>query len=390
MFSRSGAEPSGKASVFHELGKKRVHVEGCRRLTQDPAELAKLSRMTLAEAKAQGLGLCSRCPGSSTPGKDNPEEGGGGLESWVNPAPDAIAKRSFIPSRLAPLVSLGDDGRLVYKPYSEMGDRILNWSHCGYRQSSVPIPSVTVVESLDPLPGETSPSTHMAYPVGPDSRERIQAALDRVAAMKPDSEGMRGAVLVKRGTYYLNGRLRVPSGVVLRGEGDGEDDTVLVVWSAEGGGSAIEVGNPDARIVPVGETNSVRIADSYIPSGSYQVAVGDASQFKPGDFVCVRKTVNQAWIDLLGMGERLRHIRGGKEGLLKRPWKPESYQFHHYRRITEVDGNTITLDVMLPQSIAVEHGGGEVFKVDVSALATHAGVESFRLISNHDTSVKDT
>jgi len=110
VFQTVHAEPSSKATVYHEAGKKRVHVDGCRRLTQDPDERAKLTKMTLDEAKAKGLELCSRCPGNSTPGKDKPEAPDSGLESRVNPA----------------------------------------------------------------------------YPNGPDSRERIQAALARVAAMKPD------------------------------------------------------------------------------------------------------------------------------------------------------------------------------------------------------------
>lgn len=73
-FQTTHAEPSGESIVFQETGKKRVHVEGCRRLTTDPAEPAKLARMTLAEAKAKGLSLCSKCPDSTTPGKGNPEE----------------------------------------------------------------------------------------------------------------------------------------------------------------------------------------------------------------------------------------------------------------------------------------------------------------------------
>jgi hypothetical protein len=90
------------------------------------------------------------------------------------------------------------------------------------------------------------------------------------------------------------------------------------------------------------------------------------------------------------MGERLRHIRGGKEGLKKNPWKPKSYQFMHLRQIAKVNGNKIYLDVMLPQSIAKEHGGGEVFKADLASLATHSGVESLRLVSNYDTTAEDT
>lgn len=81
--------------VFHEAGKKRVHVEGCRRLTDDPAERAKLVRMTLAEAEAKGFPPCSRCPGSTTAGKGDPDTET--AEAGAAPRPDAgeFGKKRF-------------------------------------------------------------------------------------------------------------------------------------------------------------------------------------------------------------------------------------------------------------------------------------------------------
>lgn len=372
--------------VYQVPGKNRVHVDGCRRLSKDPAERAKMIKMTLAEAEAQGLQLCSRCPGSTTEGKGNK----GGLASWVNPAPAEIKQYPFVRNPLSPLVSMGADGKLQYKAYSGKGDQIMDWSHCGYKNSAVPLPNVPVLETLRPQPGQTFQVGNMAYPQGPDSRNEIQAAIDRVAAAAPDADGIRGAVLLSKGTYYVNGSLNVRSGVVLRGEGDGDDGTVLMMNSSGGGGNAIDLGAPDARIEPEGEASSVRIIDAYVPSGSLQLTLENAAQFKAGDYVYVRKTVNQDWIDLLGMGERLRHIRGGKEGEGKRPWKPESYQFRHLRQIVKVSGNQITLDAILPQSFEQQHGGGDVYKVNVDSLATHAGVESLQIVSNYDTTVRDT
>jgi hypothetical protein len=46
---------------------KKCHVEGCKRLTKDPVELAKLQKMTLAEAIAKGFPPCSKCPVQTTP-----------------------------------------------------------------------------------------------------------------------------------------------------------------------------------------------------------------------------------------------------------------------------------------------------------------------------------
>ena len=378
------AEPPGTTTVYHVPGKNRVHVSECKRLSKDPAELAKYAKMTLAEAKAKDLPLCSKCPGSTTPGGNKK----GGFESWVKPGPKEIEKAAFTPNPLAPLISMGSDGKLAYKPYSDKGDRLMDWSHCGYKNSSVPIPDVAVAETLEPPTLNLEPVGNMAYPMGPDSRERIQAAIDKVAAMKPNADGARGAVLLKKGTYYVKGGLTIRSGVVLRGEGDGEDGTVLILQSDKGGDVAIHLGEPEAKTDPVGEPNAVRIVDEYLPSGSLQLTVADAGQFQVGDDVHVLKTTNQAWIDLLGMGERLQHIRGGKQGASKRPWRPEAYQFRHLRKIAAIDGKRITLNAILPQSIDQKHGGGSVYKVDVSSIGTHAGLESLQVVSNYDTSVK--
>lgn len=74
---------------------KRVHREGCPRLTKDPAELAKMTKMTLGEARAKGIPLCSRCPGSTTPGKGNAE--GGNKSRGTSRGEKARAARLKIP-----------------------------------------------------------------------------------------------------------------------------------------------------------------------------------------------------------------------------------------------------------------------------------------------------
>jgi hypothetical protein len=461
---------------------KRVHREGCRRL--DRMDKSKLKKTKLADARADGYRLCSRCPGSTTPGKGyNPDL----PRSWVNPPRDEVLKKEYVTPEMAPLVHIGDDGKLVYKAYSDHGDRIIDFSYCGYKRSEEPIPTVPVVTTLSPPVGEAKPIEKMQYPVGPDSFETIQAALDKAATMEPDANGFRGAVLLKKGTWYVNRGLLVQSGVVLRGEGDGEDGTRIIFTMPDGNGTGIQVGkgggtsaktempltgtltkaagddspydwaltlddgsvcmlnaprfNPDHKIddfigqkvtitLPLitttqGNTSSYhlkhnmpysikkhedgetihgrvqglkfpgettgeampesRITDAYVPTGATQITVEDASGFAAGDLVNVLKTTNEKWIEVLGVGERLRHIRGGKQGAGKRPWKP--FDYSHLRRIKAIDGNTITLDVMMPQSIVAEHGGGTVRKA-TSTKDTLCGVESIRVVSNYDKTEK--
>ena len=113
------------------------------------------------------------------------------------------------------LVYPDETGRLVYKA-DEKGNVILDFSHCGYKGGGVAIPYVSVVKTLEPQAS------------GNDSA-RIQTAINEVSMRSMDSNGFRGALLLKRGTYRVSGTLRIEtSGVVLRGEGDHADGTVII------------------------------------------------------------------------------------------------------------------------------------------------------------------
>lgn len=311
-------------------------------------------------------------------------------ESWVNPPPppDQIRRHTFETPPTAPLVSFGEDGRLHYRPYSERGDIVLDWSHCGYMQSEVPIPDVSALVTLEPLDGALTNVSGMAYPRGPNSRNRIQTALNQVGSRSPDENGIRGAVLLRRGLYFIDGTLNIPSGVVLRGEGDDRTGTVIIAQARDETSPIIHVGAGGGRIANIGESNKTRITNAHIPSGSRQLNVQSTQGLRVGDYIHIVKTANQQWIDDLGMGQRLRHIRGGEEGSRKRPWAAGAYQLPHLRRITSLEDGTLMIDAPLPQSISEEHGGGEVFKVSIEEFSTHAGVESLTLVSNYVTSAR--
>src|ERR1700722_3798 len=125
-----------------------------------------------------------------------------------------IASPTFAQS--SKLVHAGPDGKLAYQPYDDQGDTIPDFSNCGYMGGGVRLPDVPT-----------------KLTVGPDSSSRddtarVQAAIERVEAMRPDPNGFRGALLIARGTYHFSGVLHVNvSGVVLRGEGASDNGTVL-------------------------------------------------------------------------------------------------------------------------------------------------------------------
>ena len=85
------------------------------------------------------------------------------------------------------------DGKLIYGSDSR-GNRIPDFSCCGYMGSNQSIPNVPVRVVVIPSDG--------------DQTQRIQMALDYVAALPMDANGIRGAVLLRKGKYSITGGLK--------------------------------------------------------------------------------------------------------------------------------------------------------------------------------------
>lgn len=101
--------------------------------------------------------------------------------------------------------TIGSDGKLVYDRDAQ-GNRLPDFSNCGYGGGGVALPTVPIIATVHPEPG--------------DMTAALQKAIDAIGELPADARGMRGAVLLSRGTYHISGTLRVGlSGIVLRGEG---------------------------------------------------------------------------------------------------------------------------------------------------------------------------
>jgi hypothetical protein len=117
------------------------------------------------------------------------------------------------------LVHTGSNGKLIYATYANEGEsnsinKIPDYSHAGYKGGGIALPQVPVKKTLSPQAG--------------DNHKYIQDAIEAVEQLPQDANGIRGAILLKAGTYKLNGLLSIKkNGVVLRGEGQGENGTVL-------------------------------------------------------------------------------------------------------------------------------------------------------------------
>jgi hypothetical protein len=262
-----------------------------------------------------------------------------------------------------PLVKQDAAGLMVPVPDTR-GDRLPDFSGCGYMGGGVVLPRVPVKATL-------LPDQH-----GGDDTRRIQAALDRVAAMPADARGLRGAVLLKRGRYRVAGSLQVlAGGVVLRGEGQSPDGTVVIAAGKEKR-HLVEVG-PDASLREIPGTR-VAITDERVRVGARIVHVADASAFKPGDAVALLRPATAEWIRVLGM-DRLPAPA--------RPWEPRGYNFHYERKVVAVEGNRVTLDVPVVCALERRFGGGSLYRCETPGRIRQAGVENLRFISAYDPAV---
>ena len=122
---------------------------------------------------------------------------------------------------------------------------------------------------------------------------------DRISAMPMDETGFRGAVLLKRGRYRLRDTLKIKaSGVVLRGESQAEDGTVLVATKSEEHTLISVSGRGKPR-----ELDNTRrsITDEYVPVGARSFHVEDASCFEIDDQVIVYRPSTAEWLRDIGM-----------------------------------------------------------------------------------------
>lgn len=271
------------------------------------------------------------------------------------------------PSHTCKLVHPGPDGKLVYEAYTDKGDRIPNFSNCGYKGGGVELPTAEVKATVEPADG--------------DDAANIQAAIDKVSKLPMGRDGIRGAVLLKKGKYEIAGSIVIAaSGVVLRGEGQGEDGTVLVA-TAKKKGTLIKVAG-EGKPVEVEGSRRV-IADDYVPVGARSFMVDNASGFKVGQRVIALRPSTAEWIRELGM-DRIR--QNSAKNVVQ--WAPGSKDLAFDRAITAIKGNQITVDAPIVNAIQKEYGGGFVYGYDFPGRISNVGVENLRGVSEYDASKK--
>jgi len=259
------------------------------------------------------------------------------------------------------LVYPGKDGKLVYVA-DENGNTIPDFSNCGYMGGRVRLPIVTERASVTPVHG--------------DAAAIIQAAIDRVSKMPVDKDGFRGAVLVKKGVYKIGQPLQIAtSGVVLRGQGQDQNGTVLVATQRKQH-SLIEI---KGRSFGKANGQSHRIADNYVPVGSHAFKLDSAKGLNVGDHIIVRRIGNKEWIHEIAM-DRIKVRPEDPGGTVQ--WEPFNLEFDRF--ITGINGDQITIDAPIVCAIEQRWGGGEVVAFESSERISRIGIENLRGDSEFD------
>ena len=244
------------------------------------------------------------------------------------------------------------------------GDVVPDFSGVGYRNGEAAIPTVAAVETLSPVAG--------------DNADEIQAAIDRIA-QRPLVNGFRGAVMLNAGTYTVGSTIFIrASGIVVRGAGPqsggtrinytdvtgNKDDDQLDCFRFEGGG------------ITYNESSRRRIQGSYVPYGRKYVTLPSGHGYQAGEWVVIHHKPNQAWIDLIDMGQY--------------GWTPAKSEWRAEREVLRVEGNTIYLDAPIMDSVQSEYGTADLVKISTSSRIENVGIENLRIAAPSNLPETDT
>lgn len=258
---------------------------------------------------------------------------------------------STIHAQTSSLVYLGNDGKLVYEADS-LGNVVPDFSGVGYMNSDESIPTVPVVKTVAAVTG--------------DNLANIQSAIDEVAAMPVNFNGFRGAILFEAGEYEISDAVNInTSGIVLRGEGVEENGTHFIATKTAQH-SLLYFSSSSGRSTD--ESSAKQIVDNYVPIGAKQVTVETGHNFEVGEWVLLRRSPKQSWIDLLNTAQY--------------GWTASGYVVNYERQITQINGDVIYLDAPVMDVIDPQYADGYLVKY-TSGRIEKCGIENMRISSTY-------
>lgn len=194
-----------------------------------------------------------------------------------------------------------------------------------------------------------------------------------VANVPLGQNGIRGAILLKRGVYKVSTVITIDeSGIVIRGEGNNGAGTIIKhVGKAQAATFSIGGGSLRSSLV-------TEIDQNYVAVGAATFKVKNAQTLSVGQQILIRLTPTQKWVDDL---------------MLTGEWLPQNREIKWYRAITAVDyvNNTITISSGITSQIDIGNGyaTAKIEFITQNTLVNNVGVEDLILMSDYDRSKKD-
>ncbi|WP_207422835.1 DUF6298 domain-containing protein [Desertivirga brevis] len=261
-----------------------------------------------------------------------------------------------------PRVRITATGDLGYTK-APNGDRVPDYSYCGYQNSNEPIPNVPVKVIVPSMKG--------------DATKAIQSAIDYVSSLPHGKAGFRGAILLEKGEFQLAGSLEIrASGVVLRGAGPGKGGTTLVA-TGTGRETLIRVFGRNDRKAEA----AVPLQNVYVPVNALTLSFKSPHNFKTGDKIIVKRPSTQEWIQSIGADKI-----GSYVNYHLTHWEAGDFDQNWLRRVVAADQHSITIDLPLSNSLDPKYGGGTVAKYTWEGRIRNVGVENLNCVSAFDSS----
>lgn len=281
---------------------------------------------------------------------------------WIQPTPDENGMwQSYF-------LKIADNGELTYRKDS-VGNTIPDFSYVGYKRGQEPHPVMNVVATINPING--------------DATNYIQQVIDSVALNTPlDEYGCRGAILLKSGIYEIHGMLKITSdGIVLRGEGEGDEGTLLIATTTQNGASLINVGQTSGSLYK-NTASASPVVVPFIPVGAKYVLVAKGHSFVQDDAVVVFQQMNNTWINELKMNQIPPRDDGGDVY----QWVASDYAFNFERHLVRI-GSGAQYDTLFfynPLVMALDAKYSDsriIYKSSFVERVQNCGVENMQLQS---------
>ena len=266
------------------------------------------------------------------------------------------------------IVYFGNNGKLYYVADAHQNS-IIDFSYAGYKNSNETIPFITnIITTLSPVAG--------------DNTALINNALQAAAIIKPDANGYRGVIKLNAGSYEIKGTINLNiSGVILRGAGSDSGGSTLIATGdiphqrtllLAGGGTM-----GDWKKLGSVQTN---ITSSFVVAGAKFFTVFNPLGFSVGDDIIIKHPSTQAWITAVDNG-----------GVADAdPWKPGSVDIEMYKKITAINGDSITIESPITNHLDLSLSQSFIYKVDKVTMKSLIGVEDLRIdIQNWTNEFKD-